>query len=56
MLQLLEKDDVAQEDKDDLLDSWFGDGAIITSAQFLRVYSSSIIQPRPAAKVILLML
>ena len=37
MLQLLEKEDVDEEEKADLLEGWFSDGAIVTSAQFLEL-------------------
>ncbi len=37
MLQLLDREDVAFEEKNDLLNDWFQDGAIVTSAQFLEL-------------------
>lgn len=37
MLQLLEKEDVDEEEKADLLEGWFQDGAMVTSAQFLEL-------------------
>ena len=37
MLQLLDREDVAKEEKNELLNNWFSDGAIITSAQFLEL-------------------
>lgn len=37
MLQLLDNEDIAFEEKNTLLSDWFQDGAIVTSAQFLEL-------------------
>lgn len=37
MLQVLDNEDIAFEEKNNLLNDWFQDGAIVTSAQFLEL-------------------
>ena len=37
MLQLLDREDVAPKEKNEMLNNWFSDGAIVTSAQFLEL-------------------